>query len=125
MVNRFAKARDWDKQAPDDIAKSVCIEAGELLELFQWSSPTVEEIKKNQKKMAELAGELADVFIYALELANLLEFDADEIVDKKLQFADKKYPAELMKRRSAGDSLATKEYLEIKEKYRKNKKIEK
>ncbi len=118
MVKKFAKARDWDKQMPDHVAKSVSIEAGELLEHFQWSNPTAEEIKKNPEKLAELASELADVFIYCLHMANLLDFDAGEIVKHKLEIAAKKYPAELMRKRTPDEPDAHERYLKIKKEYR-------
>ena len=107
---------------PDHVAKSISIEAAELLELFQWSNPTVEEVKSNKEKLAELSGELADVFIYSLQMTLLLGLDADEIVEAKLKFADKKYPAELVRSSGTGDQQATDRYLQIKKEHRLNKK---
>ena len=114
-------ARGWSKQLPDHIAKSISIEAAELLEHFQWATPTAAEIKNNPQKFAELQGELADVFIYGFQLALVLGLDVEKIVKAKLDFADKKYPAELMKQRMEGDTLATEKYLEIKRAHRKLK----
>lgn len=119
IVKQFEEERGWDKQLPDHVAKSISIEAAELLELFQWGNPTVEEIKNDPEKFAELKGELADVLIYSLHLANILGLNTEEIINAKLAIADKKYPAELMKQRSTGDSFATKAYLEIKKNHRR------
>ena len=84
LVKEFTLKRGWEKQMPDHVAKSISIEAAELLELFQWSNPKVEDIKNNKEKLAELSGELADVLIYSLQMALLLGLDADEIVETKL-----------------------------------------
>ncbi len=121
MVKKFTLARGWHKQLPDHIAKSIAIEAAELLELFQFSTPTAKEIRNDPEKFADLKSELADVFIYSIEMSILLGLDIDEIVKTKLVFVDKKYPAHLVKRRSDDESFATKKYLEIKKAYRKNK----
>lgn len=121
-VKEFMRERGWEKQLPDHVAKSIAIEAAELLELFQWSTPTAKEIQDDPEKFAELKGELADVFIYSLQMSLILNLDIDEIVKNKLAFADKKYPAHLMRKRSAGETLATKKYLEIKKAYRQKKK---
>ncbi|MDO8483144.1 MAG: MazG-like family protein [bacterium] len=120
-VEQFVHERGWEKQLPDHVAKSITIEAAELLEIFQWSNPTAKEIKRNLKQLSLIKGELADVLIYSLHLANILGLNAETIVEEKLAFAAKKYPSELMKRRSKGDSLATIEYLEIKNAYRAKK----
>ncbi len=65
------KARGWDKEEPDHVVKSISIESAELLELFQWGSPTVKEIQNNPEKFEELKGELADVLIYSFHLLTL------------------------------------------------------
>jgi len=121
LVEKFAKDRGWDDQLPDQVAKSISIEAAELLELFQWTNPKVSEIKSNNEKLKELSGELADVFIYSLQMAVLFGLDVDEIVKTKLDFAGKKYPVELMRKRSKGDSSALDEYLRIKKEYRQSR----
>src|SRR3989338_6373263 len=118
MVEQFVRNRGWEKQWPDQVAKSISIEAAELFEIFQWSSPAAAEIKRNSKSLAEIRGELADVLIYSLQMANLLGFDVDLIVKQKLAFADKKYPAELMNKRLAGESEADKHYWKTKNAYR-------
>lgn len=125
LVNKFMTKRGWHTQLPDHVAKSISIEAAELLELFQWANPEISEVKSNKKILGDIKGELADVFIYAIQMALILEIDIEEIVKNKIAHASRKYPVHLMKRRSKGESLATKEYLEIKKAYRRMKKSEK
>ncbi|MCR4311477.1 MAG: nucleotide pyrophosphohydrolase [Candidatus Taylorbacteria bacterium] len=122
LVEQFVKDRDWHKQMPDHVAKSIAIEASELLEHFQWSNPTANAVKKDAKKLDEVSGELADVFIYCFQMAVLLGLDVDTIVSEKLMLAGKKYPVSLMKKRSAGEPDAHERYLSIKKSYRAKKK---
>src|SRR3989338_5586238 len=97
-VKKHLEERGWDHLRPSDIAKSIMIEGAELLELFQWENLELEDIKKNSEKIEEIKKELADVLIYALEMSVLLELDTADIINKKLDHAAKKYPAELMRK---------------------------
>ncbi len=116
-VKKYLKERGWDKLAPADLAKSVSIEAGELLEHFQWSNPTAEEIKKDKERFEEIQSEVADIFIYCLDIADRLGFDMEKTAYKKLDKVKKKYPAKLFKENEAvpGTDL----YWKIKSEYRK------
>ncbi|WP_200920208.1 nucleotide pyrophosphohydrolase [Nocardioides sp. Leaf307] len=85
--------RDWDQfHSPENLAKSVVIEAGELLECFQWS-PDV--------PTGDVLGELADVLTYCHLLAAKLGVDSDQIVLDKLDRTRAKYPADKARGRSA------------------------
>lgn len=88
-IKEFNEERDWDKfHSPENLAKSISIEAGELLECFQWDSNyDIEEVK----------AELADVINYALLLADKLEVDPKQIVLDKMKETAKKYPIEKAK----------------------------
>lgn len=119
-IQKYLEERGWDKLRPGDLAKSINIEAAELLELFQWSNPTLEETKVNNEKMTELKKELADVLIYCLDMATLLEIDAEEIVKHKLDHISKKYPAEVMKSLKDKEPGTDDTYLSIKKHYRKH-----
>lgn len=89
-LEQFNKERDWDQfHSPENLAKSISIEAGELLECFQWDS-------KNYNK-AEVCEELADVFTYCIQMAMKLEVDPKAIILKKLEKTKKKYPVEKAK----------------------------
>ena len=82
-IKQFNEERDWDQfHSPENLAKSISIEAGELLECFQWNS--------NYDK-DEVCEELADVFTYCIQMAMKLGVDPEEIILKKLDKTRKKY----------------------------------
>ncbi|CBK87944.1 Predicted pyrophosphatase [Faecalitalea cylindroides T2-87] len=88
-IIEFNKERDWDQfHSPENLAKSICIEAGELLECFQWNSSYDKEA---------VCEELADVVNYCIVMADRLEVDLEEIVLKKLEKNRQKYPVEKAK----------------------------
>lgn len=119
-IKKYLDDRCWNKLRPSDLAKSICIEAAELLELFQWTSLSLEETKKDKEKMEKIKKELADVLIYALDMSVLLNLDTEQIIKDKLDHINKKFPAELMKKNAKKDSGSGTDplYLEIKKKYR-------
>ncbi|MDE2010854.1 MAG: nucleotide pyrophosphohydrolase [Patescibacteria group bacterium] len=114
-VRKFMKERDWLNQPASDVAKSIVIEAAELLEHFQWNSFFAEEVEKDHELKQEIVKELADVFIYAIEMAIVLDVDIADIVHQKLLAAAKKYPVGVV-----NGKLGSKRYKEIKKEYRKN-----
>lgn len=88
-IKQFNEERDWDQfHSPENLAKSISIEAGELLECFQWNS--------NYNK-DEVCEELADVFTYCIQMAMKLGVDPEEIILKKLDKTRKKYPVDKAK----------------------------
>ena len=88
-VVRFTEERDWDQfHSPANLAKSIAIEAGELLECFQWNDDY------DKKEVCE---ELADVVNYAILLADKLDVNLEEIVMNKIEKNSKKYPVEKSK----------------------------
>lgn len=77
--------RDWDQfHSPANLAKSISIEAGELLECFQWSDTDF-----NRQHVKE---ELADVLSYCLMLTDKLDMDPMAIVHEKMKSTREKYP---------------------------------
>lgn len=89
-IRKFTKDRDWDQfHSPANLAKSIMIEAGELLECFQWDDDTfdIEHVKE----------ELADVLVYCQDMLDKLGLDADEIVNSKMDKNETKYPVEKAK----------------------------
>lgn len=91
-VIAFNTDRDWDQfHSPENLAKSVAIEAGELLECFQWS---------NDFDLEAVTDEMADVFVYLLDLAHKLDVDLVEIADRKMDKNARKYPVDKAKGRS-------------------------
>ena len=88
-IIEFNKEIDWDQfHSPENLAKSICIEAGELLECFQWNSSYDKEA---------VCEELADVVNYCIVMADRLQVDLEEIVLKKLEKNRQKYPVEKAK----------------------------
>lgn len=92
QIAEFSKEREWDQfHSPENLAKSIVIEASELLECYQWS---------DDADLAAVEEELADVLNYCLLLASKLQLDPVEIVRKKLSINAQKYPIEKSKGRS-------------------------
>ena len=88
-IIEFNKERDWDQfHSPENLAKSIAIEAGELLECFQWDN------NYNKEAVCE---ELADVVNYCIVMADKLNVDLEEIVLNKLGKNRQKYPVEKSK----------------------------
>ena len=88
-IHEFNRVRDWEQyHTPENLAKSVAIEAGELLECYQWSN------KADPEKVQE---ELADVMMYCLMIADKYGFDPIEIMKAKMQKNALKYPVDKAK----------------------------
>ncbi len=98
-VKDFIHERDWAKyHNPKDIAVSITIEVGELLEIFQWVKENeLDEMVGNPKKLVELEEELADIIIYCLSLANVLNIDVSKAVTEKIDKNNEKYPIDKVK----------------------------
>jgi NTP pyrophosphatase (non-canonical NTP hydrolase) len=103
ILRQFRDKRNWAKfHDPKNLAEAITIEASELLELFLWKNP--EEINRLMKAdksfKTEVESELADVFCFALNLANALDLDVSTIVQQKIRGNAKRYPV----RKSRGNS---------------------
>lgn len=89
-IRKFVKDREWGQfHSPSNLAKSIVIEASELLECFQWSDDDYD--------LQSVKEELADVIVYCQDLLDVLGLDADEIVNMKMDKNEKKYPIEKSK----------------------------
>ena len=89
-IRKFTEDRDWDQfNSPANLAKSIVIEAAELLECFQWSDEKYD--------LQHVKEELADVMVYSQNLLDKLGLDADEIVNMKMTQNETKYPVEKAK----------------------------
>lgn len=87
----FRDERNWRQfHNPKDLAISISLEAAELLENFQWTGAET-DAPENREHIAE---ELADVLIYSVLFSDVLGFDIDEIMAKKLKRNREKYPVE-------------------------------
>ena len=86
-IRKFNEDRDWDRfHTPANLAKSISIEANELLEHFQWSDDPYDR--------DGVLEELADVANYCIQLAQVLGVDLVEIVNGKMDVSEQKYPVE-------------------------------
>ena len=89
-IDKFNKDRDWDQfHTPSNLAKSISIEANELLECFQWSDSNydIESVKE----------ELADVMNYCIQMSMVLGVDVIDIINSKMDKTEKKYPVDKAK----------------------------
>ena len=86
-ILKFTEDRDWDQfHTPANLAKSISIEAGELLECFQWSDENYD--------LQAVKEELADVMVYCIDMLDKLKLNADEIINAKMDKNEAKYPVE-------------------------------
>ena len=89
-IRKFTSDRDWEQyHTPANLAKSISIEANELLECFQWSDTDYD--------LGHVKEELADVMVYCRNMLDELGLDEDEIVNDKMSKNEAKYPVELAK----------------------------
>lgn len=85
-LREFVAEREWGQfHTPENLAKSISIESAELLELFQWGTPDVQD---------ELRDELADVLTYCFLLADKYGLDPEELILSKLEKTRAKYPVD-------------------------------
>lgn len=91
-IEKFNEERDWDQfHSPENLAKSISVEAGELLECFLWN---------NDYDIDEVKEELADVINCCIQLANKLNLDPKQIVLDKMEKNALKYPVDKCKGKS-------------------------
>ena len=89
-IRKFSEDRDWGQfHTAGNLAKSIVIEAAELLECFQWS--------EKEFDLQHVKEELADVMVYSQNLLDELHLDADEIINMKMTMNEAKYPVEKAK----------------------------
>ena len=89
-IRKFVSDRDWNQyHSPANLAKSISIEANELLECFQWSD--------SDYNLQHVKEELADVLVYCRDLLDALNLDEYEIVNMKMDMNEAKYPVEKAK----------------------------
>jgi dCTP diphosphatase len=95
----FARERNWDQfHTPKNLSMALAAESAELLEIFQWlTDEQSKAIVDNEKEMALVRQEIADVLIYLVRLADKLGVDIETAVLDKIADNAKKYPIELAK----------------------------
>lgn len=95
-VEEFVAARDWHQfHSPKNLSMALAIEAAELMEHFQWLSTDQSRlVAEDPERLSPVAEELADVFCYALAMANQLGIDVSMAIGAKMKKNERKYPAE-------------------------------
>ena len=89
-IRKFTEDRDWDQfHSPANLAKSIVIEAAEILECYQWNHEVYD--------LQHVKEEIADVMVYCQNLLDKLGLDADEIINMKMAQNEAKYPVEKAK----------------------------
>lgn len=99
LIWQHLEARDWHRPNPRNLAVSLSLEAAELLEHYQWSDIPV----GGSEGVGE---ELADVFIYGMQIAQQNNIDLADAIQRKLEKAAKKYPAEAFKGKKGAERSA-------------------
>ncbi|MBP7149405.1 MAG: nucleotide pyrophosphohydrolase [Acidobacteria bacterium] len=95
-VRQFARERDWEQfHGPKNLVMALTSEVGELSELFQWLTPQQSQaIMDEPDHAARVREEIADILIYLVRLADVLEIDLLEAAEDKLRVNAAKYPAD-------------------------------
>lgn len=113
LIWKHLEERDWLDNTARSLAVSIALESAELLEHYQWS-------EKSVGNKDELAGELADILIYAFQFAQVEGIDISSAIKTKLKKAGEKYPAEAFKGKDA--QTRRKAWLDSKQAHQKHKK---
>ncbi len=99
LIQAFVNEREWGKyHNSKDIALAINVEAGELLELFEWvREKEIPALLDNPDKRRRLGEELSDIMILCLNLASVVGLDMADTMSKKLEVNRRKYPVHLVK----------------------------
>lgn len=92
LINKFREVRGWENEDTKNVAISLMLEAGELLEHFQWKSS--EEVENEARLFGPICDELADVLWWTLVMSDRLGIDLAQALERKMKKNDKKYPVE-------------------------------
>ena len=95
---KFRDSRDWKQfHDPKNLAEALSIEAGELLEHFLWLKDTDQSYNIPHDKLEAVGEEIADIMIFLLYLCNSLNIDLTDVVERKIEINERKYPVEKAK----------------------------
>ena len=112
IVMQYIKARKWDKTNDSrGIAVSLSLEANELLEYFQWHGESF-------GSKEDMASELADIMIYAIQFADRYNIDISDAIVRKIEKQDKKYPKEIFE--IEDEKERNKRWLDAKKNFKKD-----
>lgn len=92
LSGEFVSERGWESyQTPKNLSMAMMVEAAELLEHFQWRSPEASAALPHNVREA-VATELADVLIYLVRIADVLDIDLADAAVNKIAANSRKYP---------------------------------
>ncbi|MEY2654524.1 MAG: hypothetical protein RLZZ524_1552 [Pseudomonadota bacterium] len=94
-LRAFSDARGWEPyQTPKNLAMAMVVEAGELVEIFQWMTPEAStRVAEQPEVQRHLGEEMADVLVYLLQIADRCGIDVAAAIDRKMALNAAKYPA--------------------------------
>lgn len=93
-LSEFADRRDWQQfHSPKNLSMALIVEAGELVEHFQWLTQD-ESFNLADEKLEAVGEELADIFVYLVRMADQLDIDLSAAVERKIGINEQKYPAD-------------------------------
>ena len=97
-LRQFALERDWDQfHSPKNLASALSVESAELLELFQWLTEKESLDITNGDQRQRVEQEMADVLLYLLRMADVLNVDLERAAIEKIQRNAEKYPVDLVR----------------------------
>jgi NTP pyrophosphatase (non-canonical NTP hydrolase) len=90
----FAAARDWERyHTPKNLAAALSVEAGELVEIFQWLTPEQSAaVMSDERDAARVADEVADVLAYLLQFCGVVGIDPLTALDQKIDRNERRFP---------------------------------
>lgn len=92
-LRMFAHEREWEQfHTPKNLAMALSVEASELVEIFQWLTPEESQLVMSGERGDDVADEIADVTIYLLRLADVLDVDLDDVVSRKVARNARRFP---------------------------------
>ena len=93
QLRAFARERDWEQfHTPKNLAMALAGEVGELLEIFQWLTPEEAQAVMESARADDIEDELADVLIYLVRLADILDIDLLDVAHRKLERNQGRFP---------------------------------
>ncbi|MDT3434669.1 nucleotide pyrophosphohydrolase [Haloarcula sp. 1CSR25-25] len=94
--HQFVHDRDWQQfHTPKSTSMALSVEAAELMELFQWhDNISAERVSEDEKLVAAAEDELADILIYCLSMADQLDTNLEEVIERKLEENERRFDEE-------------------------------
>jgi NTP pyrophosphatase (non-canonical NTP hydrolase) len=92
-LRTFAQERDWEQfHTPKNLAMALSVETSELLEIFQWLTPEESRQVMSGARAEDVADEIADIMIYLMRLADVLDVNLSDVVSLKVARNVKRFP---------------------------------